>query len=62
MASLGEQQFNEAADFSSSVLFTYYGLVDPKDPIGKVYLPVETFVRLNSFIESLEKRCVFMVS
>ncbi len=46
--------FNEAADFSSNVLFTYYGLVDPASPVGTVYLPKEQFNTLNSFVDSLK--------
>jgi len=45
--------FNEAAGFSEGVLFTYYGLVDTAAPIGKTYLPVEKFIELNKFTESL---------
>jgi hypothetical protein len=46
--------FTESADFSTGVLFTYYGLVDGKEPIGKTYLPQDKFKELNSFIDSLK--------
>ncbi len=46
--------FNESADFSKDVLFTYYGLVDSKDPIGDTYLPPEKFAQLSYFIDSMK--------
>lgn len=46
--------YSEAPDFSGSAFFKYYGIVD-SDPIGKTYKDIKTFVKLNSFIDSLKK-------
>ncbi len=46
--------FTEAAGFSEGVLFTYYGLIDPAQPIGNMYLPLPMFTELNKFAESLK--------
>lgn len=46
--------FTESADFSSGVLFTYYGRIDDAEPIGKTYLPEQKFKELNGFVDSLK--------
>lgn len=46
--------FSESADFSKNVLFTYYGLVDPGQPIGKTFMPQKEFTELKEFIDSLQ--------
>jgi cell division septal protein FtsQ len=46
--------FSESADFTDDVLFTFYGLVEADDPIGKTYTSNEKFVELNYFVESMK--------
>jgi cell division septal protein FtsQ len=46
--------FTESAGFSKDVLFTFYGLVDPENPVAKRYMPSDKFAELNSFIDSMK--------
>lgn len=45
--------FSESAGFSSAVIFTFYGLVDPVNPIGKTYMSETLFVDAVKFIDSM---------
>jgi cell division septal protein FtsQ len=47
--------FSESADFSKNIIFTYYGLIDSTDPVGKTYMPREKFSAINEFIESTKE-------
>lgn len=46
--------FSESADFSTGVLFSYYGLIEGDNPITQTYLPEDKFKELNSFVDSLK--------
>lgn len=46
--------FSESADFSQNILFTFYGLVDPANPVGKTYMKEKPFSEINSFVESVK--------
>ncbi len=45
--------FSESAGFSSAVIFTFYGLVDPVNPIGKTYMSEAAFGDAVKFIDSM---------
>ncbi len=45
--------FSESAGFSSNVIFTFYGLVDPAAPIGKTYMSETAFADATKFIDSM---------
>lgn len=45
--------FASSADFSQSVLFTYYGLISG-EPISQNFLDAKKFAELNQFVESLK--------
>ncbi len=47
--------FSESAGFSNNIIFTYYGIVDPQNPISKIYMPAKEFSEINGFIESVKK-------
>lgn len=46
--------FSESADFAENILFTYYGLIDPDQPIGQGFLSEDQFVEVNNFVSGVE--------
>lgn len=46
--------FTESANFSKDVLFTFYGLADSENPVGKRFMSSDKFAELNYFIDSMK--------